>query len=142
MNFQVCFRSNKATAIDIPSQFVGLEFLDQAREESGVPNLPSDKCGGYFGGFSNDIDVQVSESVARKFPPMLKSYQAGVEVPQNGLSKYAKIAPKIRRNDTTGEVIEVQPACRIDYDAIILDWVDAGCPHIWEPEPIVDLDEV
>jgi hypothetical protein len=73
---------------------------------------------------------------------MLKSYQAEVEVPQNGLNKYAKIAPKIRRNDVTGEVVEAQPECRIDYEAIVRDWVATGCPHVWNPEPIVDLDEV
>lgn len=141
MNFQVNFRSREGSAIYIPSQLVGLDFLDQAREDSGVPHLPADKCGGYFSGTSTNCNIEVSELVARQFPPMLKSYQAEVEVPQNGLAKYAKIAPKVRRNDSTGEVVEAQPVYRIDYDAIVRDWVAAGCPHVWNPEPIVDLDE-
>ena len=135
MKFMVYFKT-KSRMLDVrvcnlSQQRLGIEFLDQAREATNLPDLEAARVNSYLPYYTHDVDVEISEESARKSKLFQKTNTVDVFLPHNALNRYVHIVPNIRRDDKTGEILDVSPEYHVDEKAVLTAWEESGYPTEW-----------
>ena len=141
MNFEIKFKANedgkeRVAAWRAEDVRLGLDFLDRVRKELDVPNLDhrrvDDMCRYNWNlAVSCAIDEDEARRIAERTGLFRESSRITVRVPRWGLNHYLKIDLDVHKNAKTGEIERVCPEWCIDKDAVVRDWIAAGCPLVW-----------
>lgn len=143
MQFEIRFEgqetpTNYGIAWRTDSRHVGLEFLDRVRKALGVPNLDPKRVDDYVrDDWARAVSMIITEEEARelgeKYGYFKESSTVRVVVPAKSLTKYAKIAHRVEKNNSTGEIERVTPVWRVEPATVYCDWLAAGAPLEWSP---------
>jgi len=141
VNFEIKFEANedgkeRVAAWRAEDVRLGLDFLDRVRKELDVPNLDhrrvDDMCRYNWNlAVSCAIDEDEARRIAERTGLFRESSRITVRVPRWGLNHYLKIDLDVHKNAKTGEIERVCPEWCIDKDAVVRDWIAAGCPLVW-----------
>ncbi len=137
MKFQAHFVGEKDEfAVYLPGkEDFGLSFLDQAREKAGVKKLRLGIVHTSLQTYTSDPCMDVTEAFARRHQEIYaETSRPKINVPPRGLNKYVSVSPKVIESEETGEILKVEPEYRLNQEAVLADWENAGCPLKWEPE--------
>ena len=114
---------------------LGLQGVNQIREEVGVANLPLERINGYIRSTTGpEVTVSIDEPTAR----MLERYftythRLTVYTPKEFLNRFIVTRVYTSRDSHTGEIFEAGLEDVLDTDALVRAWLDAGAPKEWRP---------
>lgn len=128
MKFRVDFRGTY-----FPEAEVGLDGLDQARGETGVPELSAELVQAEIPTRSVYISVYLTEKEARQCGHFSsRNYvKVGGESPSWAIHR----KPIVSSNHENGEILCVRWTYEVDENAVVRAWAAAGYPLEWDGEP-------
>ncbi len=134
MRFVVGFRSSTGWATQIKSHNLGLNWLDRAREEAGLPALEVERVSSRIPSLQRDPEVVLTEEQARAAGEVfLNDCEVWVKVPKGALNRFCKTRVEITRREESGEITNVSPAWEIQERELVSAWLEAGAPLDWDP---------
>ena len=119
--------------IDLPSEQVGLERVDQAREKAGVPKLSPTLVSGEIPAFRGYPQMEISEQVARDSGLFMKMNFITVRVPIRSMNEFTDIQSEVEMDPTTGGILTVWWERTVNEARILTAWQAAGFPQEWNP---------
>ena len=131
MKFKIAIGSN---SVHIPSSSLGLDFLDKAREASGVSNLKPELVEEYLYQRTYVDPIYVSEAVARASGHFQESCEIFLRSPSGFLNRFYSVVPVVERDETTGEVKRVRPQHHFNCKKFLQWWREHGYPLALEQD--------
>lgn len=112
----------------------GIKRLDEVRQLTGVTYLNPALVSNYAEGLAEgEHYLTLTEDQARKAGHFDDQGLVKVIVPAEALNRFIKVDYRIKRDPTTGEVIEVRARHKVDDEALYNAWAEAGFPLEWDP---------
>ncbi|GAB3272661.1 hypothetical protein GCM10027347_44440 [Larkinella harenae] len=131
MKFTTYFSSHPGYAIELPSENPGINFIDRVRSELEVPSLSADVVSGYISGTNCDADLSLEESTARDSGHYSEKSSTHVKVPRGFLNQFVKVELNTVRDPATGAINTVNGVQKLNKQAVIDAWAEAGYPLRW-----------
>lgn len=134
MIFEVDFKYKPLSEypINIPSRHVGLNYLDRAREETGVKDLCAEKVAGEVSCYRRCVSMGISEEIARTSGHFLECGSIEVTCKGGHLNLFVSDVMVVKNDDTTGEIKSVSSEHQLDEQAVLDAWREAGYPLEWK----------
>lgn len=134
MNFSVKFFAPKFFAWQIDSKHGGLDLLDKARQDTGLASLSPHRVSNSVPSVAQDPILDISEEAARASGRFSEKSEVWVRVQKGWLNQFSQIFTVTDRSPESGEIILAKFEHRLDNDAVIGAWEEAGYPSPWESE--------
>ena len=141
MDFKIFFAED---TVDLPERALGLDFLDRARQETGIDHLPAEKVENWLSRFSYQPPITITEETARKSPHFRDADSVLVsqklldleEDDEEGetlplvpvLNRFFYIETVVEKNPSTGEIEKVSPVWKFDAERFLAWWEAEGFP--------------
>ena len=141
MEFEVYFKSKSGYSVNRHYTTLGWLHAQKIREAAGC-KVPYDRIDNCSQSYHRDVGFKVPCETAEKLEVFKLEYMVKVTVPDGGLNRYISLVPEIIRDEETGEVTRASMEYELDRDAVLRDWIDAGCPLEWNPAESGEVEEV
>lgn len=134
------YGGERCNLVKLDSFLAGLDFIDEAREFSDVPDLSLENIDNRCSSLSIVcIDIALTEDQARASGHFNTSGSTvkvsvvcvkpnGEEFHSNGGDLFCKVLPDVRKNSQTGEVT-VGVEYVLDEGELLYHWIEAGYPE-------------
>lgn len=134
MEFKVIFRRKEYNtgyaAIDTADQPVGLDAVDEVRENLGI-QVPLELFNGAAWRFRDNPEIKITEEIARQSGHFRKVYCRVVIVQPDALNDFVQIVHEVDRDPEVGTVKKVRFYQEVNKKALLEAWEDAGFPLEW-----------
>lgn len=130
MKLHIEFISPNGYPVSYDSRDIGLNGVDRIREYAGH-KIPLDVIHGGVMALRAYPRIKVSEEVARKSGHFWDRNTVCVTVPAGGLNRFVRLIPHVERADS-GEVLHAELHAKIDNEAVVRAWEEAGFPLQWD----------
>lgn len=127
MQFAILFKSDYY-AYCLPTRNIGLAFVDKVRAEKKV-NLPISRFIGYVPAVSSSqiLRVKVDEEYAREaYDIFAETNEVEVKVGKDFMNQFFYIGYEESVDSNTGEIYEIRPTWKVDYEGIRKFWKEMG----------------
>jgi hypothetical protein len=142
MEFEVVFIGSKnnwainSERSESLNHLTGLYHLDLARQQLGVSNLSPSRVCYYIDEYKGNPKVKLTEEQARacgffEFTNNVCIKTNADSGKESFLNKYLKPVFVETKDESTGEIKNVNFRYEPDKEAILMDWIDAGFPTEW-----------
>ena len=119
--------------VTVKSGFVGLNFVDQARDEAGCA-IPLERIKQHSSSSTREPSIRVSETIARESGLFKDKCRINLPCAEGILDRFVVLVPKFVRDTNTDEIRRVEPELLFATEAFLEWWAEAGYPPTIEEE--------
>jgi hypothetical protein len=132
MEFTVIFKADPGNAYRLEETLVGLDFLDQARQELALPDLRAEQVRHFISFAGNtSYKLTIDEQTARESGRFREACRTTVIVPNEFLNQFFEESLTPVKDFADSEVSHVRGEWKCNEPKLLNAWRDAGYPLEW-----------